>query len=294
MKKFLKKTLLFLLPILLVLPPLEIYLRRIPNAYKLKYDYMAAHAGEVETLILGSSHTYRGIDPSLLSARAFNLAYHSQDVLRDRYLFDLFVPRMDSLETVITSYSYFSLSEKLEDTPYGSTLLKYYGMYMAYPPTRVSLELSISGWPKKIYYRMFGRGILECDSLGFGRERLYVERKPITEASAKRVAAGHLMADTLNYAANKECYRHMASECSRRGVRLILLAVPVSPQYYAALDSAQLADMRSFANALEAEFDNVLFLDFMTDDRFTEDDFFDADHLAPSGAGKMTGVIKGL
>ena len=54
MKKFLKNGLIFVFPLLLVLVPLEILLREVPNPYKYKYEWMQKNAPEVETLVLGS------------------------------------------------------------------------------------------------------------------------------------------------------------------------------------------------------------------------------------------------
>ena len=50
----------------------------VDNPYKFKHEWMSRNAGDVEILVLGSSHTYYGINPALFDSKAFNLANVSQ------------------------------------------------------------------------------------------------------------------------------------------------------------------------------------------------------------------------
>ena len=72
MRKFSIKTLLFVVPILLLAVIIEIFLRLIPNDYLHKKKYLDAHSCDIETLILGSSHSFYGIDPNYFSNNTFN------------------------------------------------------------------------------------------------------------------------------------------------------------------------------------------------------------------------------
>ena len=73
MTHFIKKIVLYLLPIVLLAIGLEIYVESIPNSYTYKRQYMELHASEIQTLVLGSSYAYDGIDAEILP-NAFNLA----------------------------------------------------------------------------------------------------------------------------------------------------------------------------------------------------------------------------
>ena len=66
MKYFIKYITLFCIPVIIVIIAIEICDRRLPNTYKFKYEWMQQNANEVETLILGSSHSYYGIQPKYL------------------------------------------------------------------------------------------------------------------------------------------------------------------------------------------------------------------------------------
>ena len=58
MKAFLRLTAVFAVLILLTLGAGEIYVRHLPNPARDKHAYMLAHSAEVQTLVLGSSHTF--------------------------------------------------------------------------------------------------------------------------------------------------------------------------------------------------------------------------------------------
>ena len=64
MRQFILRTLMISLPIVVIAILIEILLRNVPNDYQEKKEYLDKHASEVETLILGSSHSFYGINPS--------------------------------------------------------------------------------------------------------------------------------------------------------------------------------------------------------------------------------------
>ena len=81
MRKFIIRTFLFILPVLAIAVSAEILLRKYQTIIH-KSKYLDQHAGEIETLILGSSHTYRGINPDYISGKV-NASYVSQSLNYD-------------------------------------------------------------------------------------------------------------------------------------------------------------------------------------------------------------------
>ncbi|MBQ0158537.1 MAG: hypothetical protein KBS47_05995, partial [Bacteroidales bacterium] len=74
MRHFLLRLLSFALPVAMLIAAGEAYVRRLPNPARDKHTWMQRHSPEVETLVLGSSHTFYGIDPSRLGEHAYSLA----------------------------------------------------------------------------------------------------------------------------------------------------------------------------------------------------------------------------
>ena len=70
---------------IVILVSLELLFRGIPNEYTFKKDYLDLHSNEIETLILGNSHNYYGLNPAYFNDyNTFNAAFTVQ-----RTYFDL-------------------------------------------------------------------------------------------------------------------------------------------------------------------------------------------------------------
>ena len=101
MKRFILKSILFLIPIAGILLTMEVYMRSLPNSYSQKNEWMKSHASEVEVLVLGNSHGLFGIRPDLLGKKAYNLCQVSQTFEYDEYLLRHFEPQLKSLTDVL-------------------------------------------------------------------------------------------------------------------------------------------------------------------------------------------------
>src|SRR5579862_1983940 len=79
----------FFLPIVIAWAALECWAATIPNIYSAKRERLESLTNEVDTLIIGSSGAYYGIEPQLISGSVFNLAgpqegVHENDALVTR------------------------------------------------------------------------------------------------------------------------------------------------------------------------------------------------------------------
>ena len=81
------KTIYISLPILVVAILMEILLRNMPNDYLFKKKYLDEHSSEIQTLILGSSHSFYGIDPAYFNSKTFNASHVSQTLNYDLEIF---------------------------------------------------------------------------------------------------------------------------------------------------------------------------------------------------------------
>jgi len=96
MKSFITKIAFFILPIFILLIGVELYFRNAPNAFIVKSNYLKENIGQIEVLILGSSHHQNGLNPKYFSKNTCNLANGSQDIKMDSALFFSNVKRMKS------------------------------------------------------------------------------------------------------------------------------------------------------------------------------------------------------
>ena len=103
-------------------------LRNIPNEYSIKKDYLDANSNHIEILVLGSSHSYRGVNPEFINGKVYNAAFFSQSLDYDFAILNKYNGEWDSLKNIILPISYGSLYTKL-DSGIESWRVKNYNIY---------------------------------------------------------------------------------------------------------------------------------------------------------------------
>lgn len=301
MKKFFIYITVFCLPIILTAILLEIKLRQIPNPYKHKYEWMQKNSDNVETIILGSSHTFFGINPKYLDDNAFNMANVSQDIVHDISLLKYWEKRYKHLKTVMYPISYFSFfSQGLKDGN-ENYRCRYYKLYMdcdIYPDFSLyNLEISD---PRTAIGKMVNFLKKEtnhsCNEYGWGDTYMLSRKNNIqwkngseAEAAVKR----HTADNWDNIDDNYNLLKALAMFCKERNIQLILITTPCWHTYYDNLDEKQWAKTYELIDELQEEFD-VPYYDFLKDERFEADDFYDSNHLSDVGAEKFSKILSGI
>lgn len=291
MKAFLRHTATFALLVLLVFAAGEWYVRSLPNAARDKHRWMLAHSSEVETLVLGSSHAFYGVDPALLGSGAFSLAMPSQTYRYDDWLLHRYP--MGKLRTLILPYSYFSLYEDYESGT-GDDCTRRYRIYMDCPIhsrwSAYGLECLDFDSFKERLKSLYKPPRLSWTPLGWGSNNRLETRKPDWDNGAER-AQSQTYADTSAVGLNTGFLRSMLSWCRSHGVKAVLISTPLSLSYRQHRLPAQLARNRRVLEGLLREFPEALYMDFEADGRFASPDFYDSDHLSDRGAEKLTRII---
>lgn len=165
MKRFIRNIALYALPVLIVAGVMEWVAESIPNSYTYKRDYIEHHGAQMQTLILGSSNAYDGLNPSVLST-AFNLANSSQTLEDDYRLLAKYIDSMDSLQTVILGVGYHSLGVTKEEHRRTYYTI-YMDLYPRWPISKYSFEVcNPEMLVKKIIKYAVSRDVTRCDSLG--------------------------------------------------------------------------------------------------------------------------------
>ena len=89
MKHFLSQVILFIfLPMACALGVCEYILRSVPNDHIYKHQFMITNQKNIKILSFGSSHGYYGIQPKFFSKAAFNMAFVSQSLKYDKFLYE--------------------------------------------------------------------------------------------------------------------------------------------------------------------------------------------------------------
>lgn len=302
MKTFIKKTLLFILPILLLATVGEVLLRKIPNDYTLKRDYIKEHSKEIELLILGSSHSTYGVNPEYFSSenlktKSFNASNISQTIDYDYEIFKKYGKDLTGLKYIILPISYFSLYIILDS---GDELWRvknyniYYGMKKSSNITDYFEILSSEMLTnlKRLYnYYRFGMSHVTCSKYGWRMEfhsKLGVDFLESGKAAAER----HSGKGENHLVENSKMLREIIEIANQRGVKILLYTPPAYHTYVDNLDSAQLNTTIDYVKGLPNIYKNTSYINLLSDKDFTKEDFYDADHLNKFGAMKLTKILE--
>lgn len=285
----------FVLFLFLLLVPLaagEVYVRSLPNPAKSKHAFLSSRSRTVDVLVLGSSHTYYGICPELLSPHAYSAAQVSQTLRYDAWVLHHYP--FDALSTVVQPVSDFSFYEELEDGP------EWYlaNRYRLYMDCDIHPRCSVYDWEVTAFpvfceklKSLWQSPRMRWSGCGQGLEYT-VERKAADWDNGETRAAVNRYDDFARAAANERHLCRMAEYCRRRGVRLLLVSTPLRPSYRAHQSAAQLADTQARLRRLLRHYPEVVYVDFRADGRFTASDFYDSDHLSLTGARKFTRLLR--
>ncbi|MGJ8550868.1 hypothetical protein HSX10_14250 [Winogradskyella undariae] len=299
MKKFIKQFLAFLIPILILIVILEITLRHIPNDYRFKNSEIELQKDDVKTLILGSSHSMYGMNPEYFTQRAYNLGHVSETIDLDYLMLKKYIKILPELETVVLRLSYTTLYEQL-GVGAEAWRLKDYNLYydlnvsnkLKYKSEVLSVKLKNNLSQLKAYYlndekmitvKKSGWAFFEnehangtIDDLG-----LYAAKKH-TIASDALVNENILFLDKL------------VQLCDDKGVKVVIVTLPAYKSYRDNLNDSQLETIINTGKKMNNKYKNCTYYNFMDDEAFTAEDFYDADHLNKKGSKKFSSLIDRL
>lgn len=292
MKRFLKDVGLFSVVALLFFGALEWIAESIPNSYTYKRDHIEQHGAQIQTLILGSSNAYDGLNPSVLP-HAFNLANSSQTLEDDYRLLAKYIDSMDSLRTVIIGLGYHSLGATTEDNRRTYYTI-YMDLYPRWPISKYSFEVcNIEVLIKKVIKYAVSRDVTRCDSLG--------QRIGHTKEAAQS-GAEWWNKDVLSLVENDRMvigkwsmvieentrYLHAIVDlCNAHNVQPVIVQMPVIGEYKRKLPKEQVALMEEVLQSL----DSVAICIDASDWEIADDGWYNATHLTKEASIEFTRKI---
>ncbi len=298
MHLFIKNSVRFLFPIILVFFCMELFYRFVPNNYTIKAKQIRTKYDETKILIFGNSHTFYGLNPAFFNLSTYNFSNVSQTLYFDELLFNKHTENFKNLKYVILNVEYFSLSE-IENTDEDIYRKYYYSNYM-------NLDVPIvSRYDYKKYflcstrnlqtnldlmYLYFTKGtIVNCNENGFGIDYYKVKNINLFRESIETMARHE---DNLqDFDINIKKIQTMISVCKEKKIKVILVTMPVSRPYSALTNKSKLKKIFLSCKALKIKNSNVIYLNLFNDSRFSDNDFFDPDHLHSDGAKKCSMLL---
>jgi len=296
-KVFIKKTVVFLVPILIVWGGLEYFYKTVESNYSYKHQIIRTGYDDIETLILGDSHAFFGINPEYLDTKALNLSNISQSLYFDQLLFEKHVDSLPNLQNVIITIGYYSLSQ-LENTKEDVWRKYFYRSQMELDVPIISpfdlkkYSLSMTRRFDKsvsLISKYLEKGtIIGCDANGWGT--YYKNTSGVfLEIESKATAERH-KDFLLNFEENMARLQYIIAHCKKVNCNVYLVDMPVYEGYLELLDANKLEKITKSCNDLAIN-KNVTYINLRQDPRLETSDLYDPDHLNHKGAKKYTKII---
>ena len=132
---------------------------------------------------------------------------------------------------------------------------------------------------------------INCDSLGWGTNYKLESRNDDWQKTGLAACQRHTNFSHEYVEDNKQYLKDIIDDCVKRDIKVILFTTPTHKSYFELLDANQLNEMNDICNRFDDKHENVVYLNWLKNDAFTDEDFFDADHLNEYGAEKLTKML---
>ncbi len=302
MKRFATKSIYFILPLIVIAILMEILLRAIPNDYLFKKQYLDNHSSEIETLILGSSHSFFGFNPEYFSSNTYNASYISQSLKYDYAILKKYQDQLKNLNNIILPISYFLLYEKIE-AGVESWRVKNYIIYCGLDSANslkdysevLSMRLNINV-KRLVSYYILGNPAISCTKFGWGTD--YNSKNARDLAETGKIAAERHTRDNIKSTYSQQIFNEnililnsIIQWGKNNNVKILLLTPPAFESYRMNLNPEQLDITIKTTTEICSKYDNCIYQNLLGDSNFVATDFFDADHLSEIGAKKLSEFI---
>ena len=310
MKDFLKKGILFLMPIVVIVGIFDLYLRQRPSLYKVKIDGINS---EIQQLVMGNSHAHYAVDPKQFSLSTYNLAHQGQSLYFDRRICEKYRNQMPNLKRVLISvdfhsfsfssqgianeWSYYAHGIKYKDDSY--LLANLSPFFWGYTPVvSISyLKKDLTNWVKYrgqnyIQYDV-ETGVNLLDSIHNGFLPYTGQDKSLmTEIACKRRAQkfNNRVKNTTEKAEIVEDLKGFIKYLQAENIKIVLFASPTYTVHNKFRNPKYLSENRTVINKLCSDF-SIPYWDYSASNEFDLSDFYNNDHLNRKGAEKFSKML---
>lgn len=300
MKRFLLKTGLFLLPLLLFLAIVEWKLGQLPNTYSRKRADLERQLSDIQVLVLGPSYALHGINPDYFSHKGYNLANASQTIYYDKQLTLRYLDKLSALRLVIIPIGYNSLFTQLDDSRENFRCWFYsrywgvdypgmpvldlhrYSNIALYTP-QTTLRFISKGFDVDLLEGLSGNGYLRYDTIGNSPNISYL-------LGAKRAELYRRMMHEAHYQENIKALTDLVSALRQKNIQVCFITMPVFKTFARYCEPNILQSNADAIRDLCREY-GCGYFNYFNDSRFTVRDFYDNDHLNQIGAARFSTIL---
>lgn len=277
---------------------LEFRLSSIENSYSYKFNAFNIAKEKTEVLILGNSEMLKGLNPSYISSKGFNMAHVSQTYSIDEKILATYLDSMPNLHAVILGLSYLSFGENLEtgeeswrtafyEKEYKLNLnqgfdMKKYSAIFRYTPYE-SLKIFLSGFNTNLTKGFQPNGYLLVPAN---------EQGSLADSNAQARATAHTAGlKVSNMKKSTEALGQIIQMLAQKNISLWLVTPPLMENYKNHLNDKWVSENQHLLDSMIKNNTPKIFVvspETTNYTAFAESDFSDVNHLNESGAQKFT------
>jgi len=302
---------LFCLPIVIGWAALEWWAARVPDMYSVKRQRFQSQAGDLDTLVIGSSSAFLGIVPELLPGSAFNLATPFETLYEEDNLMTRLLPLAPKLKRVIFQIQYPTFFSTRN--PHWEDWRQYcFEQEWSIPPEQVKDRIDCRMWsrlalrtPRFYIERLVGAirkwtrsrkfvldqtEIASIDDRG-GWHSPKDASEDLSVASATNRLAHHHRGMKADYKMdNIARFDHLLSTLRERKIEIIFVTLPVWQTYRDGMKPECWQETQQIVSQRTNDVD-VCYYSFLTVPQFEAQNFWDVDHLNTRGAVRFTQML---
>lgn len=296
MIKFAIKVLLFFTPLLILLAVTEYNALSMTHDFALRRKILENNLDRAEIVVTGSSHAEYAVKPKLLGHPAVSVAHSAQDLYYDTKILTKYLPQMTRVKLVVVTVSYHSFEYMIEDSIY-AWQTDFYNKFWGIPRQNSSFKLAdhsaiaLFGIQQSRNFLLTGTSNLsELDDSG-GNEFLltFSERNVLNGQFALKDSNSKM--DIEHIPNNREYLDELFSKLKAANIQSVIVTTPCAPSYYNNMDNERYLRMQNETKSLMQKY-NLEYYNYLKDERFVVEDYFDSSHLNTQGAEKFSRILK--
>jgi hypothetical protein len=298
MKRFLVKTFISIIPLGLFFLVTEYKLRKRETIYSVQKASLDQNLNRIETLVLGSSHAFYGINPEYLMPNSFNLAAPGQDFYFDYQLLVKYIDSLVALKAVILPVSYHSFYNSLEFSSADDNRVDfYYHVHKIKASKKHSavlsnIRLSSYGIRRGTYFAFLEKKNIKLTKghLSYQSDELSILNTTDPASVINNINDYHKIMNTEFLTWNTKWLNESIKLLLKKGIVPILITTPVFKTHSNNLDPKYAKGMQELTRLICKQH-NLTYFNLMKSKQFNEKDFYNANHLNGSGAIKLSNIL---
>ena len=295
----LKYSLVFFIPVLLVLILLELLVLNIPMNYKSNSNYFYKNKNVIEVMALGSSQMAGAVNPKYIDKPTICLASASQHHKLDFTIIKQLQPSLKNLKYVILelSSSHLELPHNSKNFWKNSVYLKYFNVNAYERKTYFKDKLIYLSNPdiyskKLVDYYIFNKDKSKLNRFGFD-ENSYSGifnslNYDLVAISNLEIKPNHIE-NNKTFKENSDFLFSMIEYLNDNNINVIICTLPIYNTHKDELNTNIVKRRDSIISLIQMNYPNVIFLKKESDNAsYKVTHFNNHNHLNPDGAKKFT------